>query len=516
MVICEAIMSTAFNVLLVSLTTPEEYKMAMSREIPISVHPEFRRQMTDEQGKPRIFTRSSSLPSRPKLNLVRETLNPNEFPKEKASKEDHEQTAAESPSQGTNATKRNQNNPFWKANMPAEYPKVKHGPRKQNASEGREQRRYFFTENPFIGDLEKVFEDQYNSDRRPLKLGRRNTYSAGSSRETHHSEPTIGRNFTERNKKGTSFDVPIQVEFNDEIKNFDDKEKKSSPKPHHSDPKTGRNLTARNKKGTSFEIPTHVELDEVRDCIDMEKESSLEPHQSEPTSFGKNSDNRNIQEAFFDIPIQVEFDEVKNGREIKDKDLEENKVKGENSVHDTEQTATPVLEVNTEQSEPPDVVSFDGFEDCDKGEKDRDLDQLNSESNEDTAGEGNEGKENTQKCQVEVEDGDQSQRVLSSCLPQEFTEENESKNKLLTIQSILKKAEGLERKVDAFSDSGKTKEYLILEEVLTCCLIELDGIETNRDENIRLARKTTVQQLQKTLARLEQKVSCRTVENSEY
>ena len=508
MVICKAIFSIAYNALLVNLTTPEEYKMAMSREIPISVHPEFRRQMADEQGKPRIFTRSSSLPSRPKLNLVRETLNPNGFHKEEVSKEDHKQSTAESPSQGTSGTKRNQNYAFWKANMPEDYPKVKHGPRKQNSSKEREQRRYFFTENPFIGDLEKVFEDQYNSDRRPLKLERRNTYSAGSSRNTHYSEPTIGRNFTERNKKGTSFDIPIQVEFN-EIKDSDDMEKKSSPKYHHSEPKTGRNFT----KGTSFEIPIDVEFDEVRGCIDMGKEKSPEFHQSEPTSFEKGLDSRNIQEAFFDIPIQVEFDGVKDGSEVKDKDLEENKVKGENYVHDSEQITKPVSEVNTEQTEPSHVVSFDGLKDCDKGEKDKDPDQVTSESNqEDTANKGNEGKESTQKCQV-VGDGEPSQPVSCSRLSQEFTEENESKNKLLTIQSILKKAEGLERKVDAFNDSSKTKEYLILEEVLTCCLIELDGIETNRDENIRLARKTAVQQLQKTLARLEQKVSCKNSEN---
>lgn len=508
MVICKAIFPIAFNALLVNLTTPEEYKMAMSREVPISVHPEFRRQMADKQGKPRIFTRSSSLPSRPKLNLVRETLNPNGFHKEKASKEDHKQSAAESPSQGTSGTKRNQNYAFWKANMPEDYPKVKHGPRKQNSSVEREQRRYFFTENPFIGDLEKVFEDQYNSDRRPLKLGRRNTYSAGSSRNTHYPEPTIGRNVSERNKRGTSFDVPIQVEFN-EIKDCDDMEKKSSTKPHHFEPKTGRNFT----KGTSFEIPIDVEFHEVRDCIDMEKDSSPKLHQSEPTSFGKDFDSRNIQEAFFDIPIQVEFDEVKDGSEVKDKDLEENKVKGENCVRDSEQITKPVLEVNTEQTEPSRVVSFDGLKDCDKGEKDKDLDQVTSESNEeDTASKGNEDKESIQKCQV-VEDDEQSQPLSSSCSPQQFTDENESKNKLLTIQSILKKAEGLERKVDAFNDSSKTKEYLILEEVLTCCLIELDGIETNRDENIRLARKTAVQQLQKTLACLEQKVSRKSSEN---
>ena len=510
MVICEAILSIAFNFVVVNSTTQ---RMAMSREIPITVHPAFRRQMKDEQGKPRIFTRSSSLPSRPKLNLDRETLNPNKFHKEKASKEDHKQNAAETPSQGTNGAKRNQNYAIWKASMPVDFPRVKHGPRKQNVSEGREQRRYFFTENPFIGDLEKVFEDQYNSDRLPVKLGRRNTYSEGGLRGTHNSEPTIEKNFTERNKKGTSFDVPIQVE-SDQMKDCDDMEKEISPKPHHSEPKTGRNFTARNKNGTSFEIPVQVEFDEERDIFYMEKESSPEPHQSEPILFGKHFDHRNIQESFFDIPIQVEFDAVKDGCEVKYKDLEENKVTSESSILDTEKITTPVLEASTEQSESSDVVSFDGLEDCD----DQDLDQFNSESNETTVGEVNEDKENTQKCQVEVDYGEQSERVSSSSLPQddlEFTDENESKNKLLTIQRILKKAEGLERKVDAFNDTSKTKEYLILEEVLTCCLIELDGIETNRDENIRFARKTAVQQLQKTLARLEQKVSC-TLENSEY
>ena len=492
--------------------------MAMNREIPISVHPDFRRQMTDQQGKPRIFTRSSSLPSRPKLNLVRETLNPSGFRKEQASKEDHKQTAAESSSQETNGTKMNQNYASWKANMPVDYPKVKlmseHRPRKQNASEEREQRRHFFTENPFIGDLERVFEDRYNSERRPVKLGRRNTYSAASSRQPHHSEPKIGRNFTERNKNETSFDIPIHVEF-DEIKEFNDMEKRSSPKPHHSETKTGRNSTARNKKGTSLDIPIHVEFDEISDCNGMERKISPEPHHSEPI-FGENSVGRNSHEACFDIPVQVKFDEVIGGNEIEDKDLEENKMMGKNSVQDTEETTKPVLEVNTEKSEPSAVVSFDGLEDFDKSGKDNDLDPFNSESNEeDIAREGNECKENPPKCQIVVEDGAQSQRESSSCLPQEFTEENESKNKLLTIRSILKKAEQLERKVDAFSDTSKTKEYLILEEVLTCCLIELDSIETNRDENIRLARKTAVQQLQQTLARLEEKVSSRAVENSE-
>ena len=498
--------SITFTVLLVSLST-QGYKMAMSREIPISVHPEFERQTTDQQGKPRIFTRSLSLPCRPNINLVRETLNPSGI-----HKKDHKLTASESSSQGTNGTKKNQNYAFWEADLPVDYPNLKpmseHRPRKQNASKGMEQRRHFFTENPFIGDLEKVFEDQYNSDSRPVKLGRRNTYSAASSREPHHSEPKIGRNFTKRNKKGTSFDIPIQVEF-DEIKDCNDMEKESSPEPHQSEPKTGRNFTVRNRKGTSFDIPIQVEFDEIEDCDGMERKISPEPHHSEPI-FGENSAGRNSQ--------QGEFEDVKDENEIKDADPEGKILEDENSVQHTEQTTKPVLEVNSEISdfgfnEPSAVANFDGLKDFDRSGEDKDLGPFNSESNEDFAREGNEGKDN--KCQEVVEEDEQFQRVSSSTLPQDLTEENKSQNKLLTIQSILNKAEELERKVDAFSDRRKTKEYLILEEVLTCCLIELDGIETNRDENIRLARKTAVQQLQKTLTRLEQKVTCKNIESSE-
>lgn len=414
--------------------------MAMSREIPINVHPEYRRQQTtsEEQGKPRIFTRSSSLPSGPKLKLVMETLNrPSGARKGQASKAEHEKAATECPRQGTNGTKRNQNYKFWKSSLPRDlYPKIEylseHGPCEQNAREGREQRRHFFTENPFVEDLEKVFENQYASasKRRPVKLGRRNTFGAGSSRDTHQSAPKIGKNSSGGNKK----------------------------------------------------------------------------------------------DVFFNVPVQVEFNEIKDGNyEIKDgnyenekKDLIENKVDEKDNIHGEEQTTKPVSEVDTGElqnhntfriqviNEPCDV-SYDGIKDCNTIDKEQVLDELNSDGNEDTAREINEGKANTELGQIVINIQDDEQ----------FSEDNEGKNKLSTIQSILKKAEGLEKEVDAFADNSKTKEYLTLEEVLTCCLIELDGIETNRDETIRLARKTAVQQLQKTLVRLEQKVSCKAVQNNE-
>ena len=109
--------------------------------------------------------------------------------------------------------------------------------------------------------------------------------------------------------------------------------------------------------------------------------------------------------------------------------------------------------------------------------------------------------------------GDESQSEDS--LPLEFSVENESKNKLLIIQSILKKAEKLEKEVLAFDESSKSKAYLAIEEKLTRLLIELDGIEANRDENIRLTRKRAVQQLQRALTQLEENISCRGVQNNE-
>ena len=109
--------------------------------------------------------------------------------------------------------------------------------------------------------------------------------------------------------------------------------------------------------------------------------------------------------------------------------------------------------------------------------------------------------------------GDESQSEDS--LPLEFSVENESKNKLLIIQSILKKAEKLEKEALAFDESSKSKAYLAIEEKLTRLLIELDGIEANRDENIRLTRKRAVQQLQRALTQLEENISCRGVQNNE-
>ena len=404
----------------------------MSREIPISVHPEFM------QGKPRIFTRSSSLPNGPKLQWVVENLNPSEASQEQASKTEHTQIAGDSPTQRANGKNMDQKYKFWKSSLPVDYPQHSSAGKPcvmRDATEGKERRRHFFRGNPFVGDLDKVFEDHYTSGSPlPVRLARRNTYSAGNLRETLPSAPKIG--------------------------------------------KTSR----RNRKGTSF-----------------------------------------------NIPIQVEFDEIKGGKQGEEKGLEEDKaVKEENerknnwleSVQDAEKTTKTGSEVDSKEGnynvlkidKAACAVNFDQMEDCDDTEmvKDQEVaEKSNLNSSEDADRGIHEDNANTEQGEVK---GEQPQSTES--LPQEFIEENESKNKLLTIQSILKKAEKLDKEVNAVSDMSKTKAYLTLEEDLTCLLLELDGIEANQDGNIRLARKRAVQQLQRTLTRLEEKVSCKELQNS--
>lgn len=474
--------------------------MAMSRDIPINVHPEFRKRTTiAQQGKPRIFTRSSSLPSGPKLRLVMETLNPKEADQVRAKNPEEKETMAEYPNQGANGTKSNHNyDNFWNSSSPID-------------SEERHRRRHFFAENPFIGDLEKVFEDQYKSDlTRPVKLGRRNTYSEGSSRESQHSAPKIRNSSSERNKKETkSFDIPVKVEFDLKIKDGDESEKKSFKEGYLSEPKVGKSFSGESREKTSFDVPVKVEFDEMKGGDERDRKCS------EVHSVPKIGQKQNRKEMSYDVPVQVEFNKIQERDDRENKDLE-NKTFEKGGILDSEQTNKPVhSEVDKEQNRSevfrvgePCAISFGGSKvnKIDKG-------QVLDNSEDDTATEINEGKFNIEQGQVIIEVGEQSS---STSLPQEFKEENESRHKLLTIQNILKKAEGLEKKVDAFSDNSKTKEYLILEETLTCCLIELDGIETNQNENIRLARKTAVQQLQKTLAQLEKKVLCNRDEEDEF
>ena len=408
----------------------------MSREIPISVHPEFM------QGKPRIFTRSSSLPNGPKLQWVVENSNPSEaYQKEQASKTEHTQIADDSPTQRANGNNIDQKYKFWKSSLPVDYPQVQYSSAgkpsvMRDATEGKEQRRHFFRGNPFVGDLDKVFEDHYTSGSPlPVRLARRNTYSAGNLRETLPSAPKIGKT-SRRNRKGTSFNIPIQVEF-DEIKG------------------------------------------------------------------GKEGEEEGL----------VEDKAVKEENERKDNWLE--------SVQDEEKTTKTGSEVDSKQGncnvlkigKAACAVNFDKMKDYDDTEmvKDQEVaEKSNLNSSEDVDRGIHEDKANTEQGE---EKGEEPQSTES--LPQEFIEENESKNKLLTIQSILKKAEKLDKEVNAVSDMSKTKAYVTLEEDLTCLLLELDGIEANRDGNIRLARKRAVQQLQRTLTRLEEKVSCKDVQNSE-
>lgn len=400
--------------------------MAMSREIPISVHPDFRTRTTSEdQGKPCTITRSSSLPCGPRINLVEESSNPSNASEDQASMAENTQNTGGIPRIRNETDKFTE---FWKTGLPD------HLKRQQNSSEGSPielntseetgQRRHFFAQNPVVGDLVSVFEDYYTSAPRPaVKLGRRNTYSPPSSGESHLAPKLTRRNSAGFNRNETSFDVPIHVEL-------------------------------------------HVE---------------------------RNGGNGN-----------------------EENDLSESKARKENFIRD-EGSTKPVSEADSVQTEHNKNCAFDDEIDMNTDDNRDEACVLEKpdENGEETERDMIHKEANTDQSQVEGIKDHREPLQSSPLQPQyaEAVEHDESKKKLLKIHSIIKKADELEKEVDAFNDSNKSKEYLILEEDLTCCLIELDGIETNRDENVRLARKRGVQMLQQTLARLEGKITPRSAEN---
>ena len=409
----------------------------MSREIPVTVHPEFK------QGKPRIFSRSSSLPSRPKLKLVVETVsNPCETSKERSSKTAHENTqnTDDSSKQRKNGNIKNQQYKLWKYSLPEHFQRVQKSSEdepceQQNHTDRKEQRRHFFRENPFVGDLQKVFEDHYLSGSSlPVRLGRRNTYSARSLRETSPSAPEISKISLPK----TSFSIPIQVEVDEKVKGGGEngEEILKENKVIEAD---GKIEDARHSESVQDEEKTTKEAE-----VDMKKDNYtlLDIDNACAVNFDKKD--------YFDMATSQEA-------------LGKSYFNGGGDVREE------ITKTNTEQ--------FKEYI-----------------------------KEYTDK-------GDESQSEDS--LAVEFSVENESKNKLLIIQSILKKAEKLEKEVLAFDESSKSKAYLAIEEKLTRLLIELDGIEANRDENIRLTRKRAVQQLQRALTQLEENISCRGVQNNE-
>lgn len=76
---------------------------------------------------------------------------------------------------------------------------------------------------------------------------------------------------------------------------------------------------------------------------------------------------------------------------------------------------------------------------------------------------------------------------------------------LARVQQVLFRVQLLQEDVDEFVGKKTDKSYRYLEELLTKELLELDSVETNGQEGVRLARKEAVQRIQGILDRLEKK-----------
>lgn len=76
---------------------------------------------------------------------------------------------------------------------------------------------------------------------------------------------------------------------------------------------------------------------------------------------------------------------------------------------------------------------------------------------------------------------------------------------LARVQLVLSRVQLLQEDVDEFVGKKMDKSYRCLEELLTKELLELDSVETNGQEVVRLARKEAVQRIQGILDQLERK-----------
>lgn len=76
---------------------------------------------------------------------------------------------------------------------------------------------------------------------------------------------------------------------------------------------------------------------------------------------------------------------------------------------------------------------------------------------------------------------------------------------LAKVQQVMSRVLLLQEDVDEFVGRKTDKSYRCLEELLTKELLELDSVETQGQENVRLARKEAVQRIQAILDQLEKK-----------
>ena len=71
------------------------------------------------------------------------------------------------------------------------------------------------------------------------------------------------------------------------------------------------------------------------------------------------------------------------------------------------------------------------------------------------------------------------------------------------INNIGSSLEALQEEVSHFQGAKGSKEFLTIEEKLTRQILELDAIDTGGDQQIRAARKNTVEYIQSLLHALD-------------
>ncbi|GFY79557.1 BAG domain-containing protein Samui [Trichonephila inaurata madagascariensis] len=76
---------------------------------------------------------------------------------------------------------------------------------------------------------------------------------------------------------------------------------------------------------------------------------------------------------------------------------------------------------------------------------------------------------------------------------------------LQQIAVVLQNVEDLVGRIEAYNGTGRDKQYRFLDEMLTRCMIRLDGVDTEGREDIRNARKAAIRDVQSCIDRLEAK-----------
>ena len=112
--------------------------------------------------------------------------------------------------------------------------------------------------------------------------------------------------------------------------------------------------------------------------------------------------------------------------------------------------------------------------------------------------------ENEENEEKGASDKNQKTGVADDSQPE--TKTAEQQQKLDEIESVLAKAKELIPRVEAFKGSKKDKEYLYLEEHLTRCILSLDLVETDGQEQLKSARRAAVKEILSIVNDLEARV----------